>query len=98
MLCKNVVRDIILIVITLLSLKLTANNVREANSFTWFPIVEVAKLFAGIFITIIPAIAILKAGQNGSLAFIINLVTDQSTKLPINSMYFWLTGILSRFS
>jgi len=94
---QNVVRDIILIVITLLSLKLTANNVREANSFTWFPIVEVAKLFAGIFITIIPAIAILKAGQNGSLAFIINLVTDQSTKLPINSMYFWLTGILSSF-
>ncbi len=94
---QNVIRDIILIVITLLSLKLTANNVREANSFTWFPIVEVAKLFAGIFITIIPAIAILKAGQNGSLAFIINLVTDQSTKLPINSMYFWLTGILSSF-
>ena len=94
---QNIVRDIILIVITLLSLKLTANNVREANSFTWFPIVEVAKLFAGIFITIIPAIAILKAGQNGSLAFIINLVTDQSTKLPINSMYFWLTGILSSF-
>ena len=54
-------------------------------------------MFAGIFITIIPAIAILKAGQNGSLAFIINLVTDQSTKLPINSMYFWLTGILSSF-
>ena len=94
---QNVVRDIFLIVITLLSLKLTANNVREANSFTWFPIVEVSKLFAGIFITIIPAIAILKAGQNGSLAFIINLVTDQSTKLPINSMYFWLTGILSSF-
>ena len=31
------------------------------------------------------------------LAFIINLVTNSDTGLPINSMYFWLTGILSSF-
>ena len=48
-------------------------------------------------ITIIPAIAILKSGSDGSLAFIIRMVTDQSTNMPINSMYFWLTGILSSF-
>jgi len=62
----------------------------------WFPIVEVAKLFAGIFITIIPAIAILKAGNNGALSSIINSVSSKSGE-PINYMYFWLTGILSSF-
>ena len=53
-----------------------------------------AKLFAGIFITIIPAIAILSAGMNGKLGFLINMLTD-SDGLPINLVYFWLTGILS---
>ena len=94
---QNIMRDIILIVITLLSLKFTTKEIRDSNGFTWFPIVEVAKLFSAIFITIIPAIAILKAGKNGSLAFIIDLVTDSDSGLPINSMYFWLTGILSSF-
>ena len=97
LLLQNIVRDVILLIITILSLKLTSKRVRESNGFTWFPIVEVAKLFSGIFITIIPAIAILKAGSSGSLSFIINLVTDIKTSDPINSMYFWLTGILSSF-
>jgi Na+/H+ antiporter NhaD/arsenite permease-like protein len=57
--------------------------------------VEVAKLFAGIFITIIPAIAILKAGATGALAGIIQSVSNDSG--PVNYMYFWLTGILSSF-
>ena len=56
---------------------------------------EVAKLFAGIFITIIPAIAILKAGTKGDLSIIIQMVTDADG--PINIMYFWLAGILSSF-
>jgi Na+/H+ antiporter NhaD/arsenite permease-like protein len=66
------------------------------NGFTWFPILEVAKLFAGIFVTIIPAIAILKAGQNGSLSSILAVVTDSQGN-PVNIMYFWLTGLLSGF-
>ena len=94
---QNVFRDILLLAMTYLSLKLTDKKNRDNNGFTWFPIEEVGKLFSCIFITIIPAIAILKAGTNGSLSFIINLVTDQSTGNPINLMYFWLTGILSSF-
>ena len=66
------------------------------NGFTWFPILEVAKLFAGIFVTIIPAIEILKAGQNGSLGSILAVVTDSHGN-PVNIMYFWLTGLLSSF-
>ena len=53
-------------------------------------------LFAGIFITIIPAVAILKAGNNGALSSIIDIVVDSSGN-PVNSMYFWITGILSGF-
>jgi Na+/H+ antiporter NhaD/arsenite permease-like protein len=83
-------RDGFLILMGILSLIFTRKEVRESNEFTWFPIQEVAYLFAGIFMTIIPALAILKAGDKGSLAWLIN-----SVKQPYH--YFWITGILSSF-
>lgn len=92
----NIMRDISLVLLTLLSWKFTDLNIRNQNGFTWFPILEVAKLFAGIFITIIPAIAILSSGQNGVMSGVINIVTDSGGN-PVNTMYFWLTGILSSF-
>ena len=92
---QNIARDLILLALTLASWKITPISIRKANEYTWFPIIEVAKLFSGIFITIIPAIAILKSGANGSLAVVINSVTNESG--PINYMYFWATGILSSF-
>jgi Na+/H+ antiporter NhaD/arsenite permease-like protein len=70
-------------------------TIREENEFNWFPIVEVGKLFAGIFVTIIPAIAILKAGSQGALATVVESVSNDNG--PVNIMYFWLTGILSSF-
>ena len=93
---QNILRDILLLVITYLSLKLTKNKIRSMNGFTWFPILEVGKLFIGIFITIIPAISILKLGREGDLGFIVHLLTDSSGN-PLDVMYFWLTGILSAF-
>ena len=92
---QNIIRDILLLCLAYASWKYTAKEIREANEYTWFPIQEVAKLFAGIFITIIPAIAILKAGTEGALAAVINSVSSDSG--PVNHMYFWLTGILSSF-
>ena len=92
----NIMRDISLALLTLISWRFTDLNIRNQNGFTWFPILEVAKLFAGIFITIIPAIAILRAGQKGVMGAIINLVTDTAGN-PVNTMYFWLTGLLSGF-
>ena len=92
---QNIIRDILLLLLAYGSWKLTIKEIREANEYTWFPIQEVAKLFAGIFITIIPAIAILKSGTSGALAGIINSVSSDSG--PVNHMYFWLTGILSSF-
>ena len=93
---QNVMRDVLLLVIAWLSWRFTRPQIREGNGFTWAPIAEVAKLFAGIFITIIPAIAILRAGTKGALEPLVRLVTDGQGQ-PINAMYFWLTGILSSF-
>ncbi|SHN56406.1 sodium:proton antiporter [Desulfovibrio litoralis] len=93
---QNIARDVILVVIALLSLKLTTAENRRLNEFSWFPIVEVGKLFLGIFISMIPAIAILKAAHNGALRDLISLVTTPDGK-PVDVMYFWLTGMLSSF-
>ncbi len=92
---QNITRDVLLLVIAGLSLKLTDSESRRKNDFNWFPIIEVAKLFSGIFISMIPAIAILKAGENGALSSVINLVSHNGE--PVNIMYFWLTGLLSSF-
>lgn len=92
---QNLARDVLLLIITGISLKATDNVIREKNGFSWFPIEEVAKLFAGIFITIIPAISILKAGTKGVLSSVIDSVSHNGE--PINSMYFWATGALSSF-
>ncbi len=94
---QNIMRDILLLVITVVSWKMTDIKFRKANGFTWFPIKEVAKLFAGIFITIIPAIAILKAGNDGAMSALFNVVMNPETGNPVNKMYFWLTGFLSSF-
>jgi Na+/H+ antiporter NhaD/arsenite permease-like protein len=92
---QNVTRDFLLLGLAGLSWVMTPRAGRMANGFSWFPIVEVAKLFIGIFMTIIPVIAILKAGDHGRLAGLIQLVSHDG--VAINSMYFWLTGILSSF-
>lgn len=93
---QNLLRDACLIGIAVLSFRTTSSDTRDANEFSFGPVIEVAKLFAGIFVTIIPAIAILRAGRDGSLASVVNLVTTQDGQ-PINVMYFWLTGGLSSF-
>ncbi|ACB34257.1 conserved hypothetical protein [Leptothrix cholodnii SP-6] len=93
---EQVVRDVGLIVITLLSLEFTPHNARQQNQFNWAPMQEVAKLFAGIFLTIIPVLAMLKAGTAGAFAPIVNLVTAPDGQ-PIPAMYFWASGLLSSF-
>jgi Na+/H+ antiporter NhaD/arsenite permease-like protein len=93
---QNLLRDLLLLLITWVSWQFTDREHRRANEFNWHPILEVAKLFAGIFVTIVPVIAILKAGENGALSAVIGAVTDEAGQ-PQNAMYFWLTGILSSF-
>ncbi|CAN5397612.1 sodium:proton antiporter [soil metagenome] len=92
----GLVRDIGLIAITLLSLKITAAKVHADNQFEWAPMAEVAKLFAGIFLTIIPVIAMLKAGVNGPFGAVVSAVTRADGQ-PDPAMYFWAAGVLSSF-
>lgn len=69
---------------TALSLRFTPREVRASNRFEWGPIAEVAKLFIGIFVTMIPALAILRA--HGA---------DLGIDTPLE--FFWATGALSSF-
>jgi Na+/H+ antiporter NhaD/arsenite permease-like protein len=92
----GLLRDLGLIAITLLSLRLTPAQVHADNQFGWAPMQEVAKLFAGIFLTIIPVIAMLKAGADGPFGAVVRLVT-QPDGSPDVLMYFWITGALSSF-
>ena len=92
----GLVRDIGLVVVTVLSLQTTPSAVHHANQFEWGPMAEVAKLFAGIFLTIIPVIAMLRAGEQGPFGAIVAAVTRPDGQ-PNPAMYFWATGILSSF-
>jgi len=89
---------LILLSVTVISLKITPNAYREGNEFTWEPIKEVAKLFATIFLTMVPAIEMLKGVTNqvGPLGWINKIIINEDGS-NIDSMYFWLTGVLSSF-
>ncbi len=93
---QNVLRDAGLIIIALLSVRLTRDEHREANGFTWEPIREVAILFAGIFVCIIPVLAMLSAHEKGAFSWLLAAVTARDGS-PHDIAYFWLTGILSAF-
>jgi Na+/H+ antiporter NhaD/arsenite permease-like protein len=91
---SGLLRDAVLVLLASASWKTTPRRIRIENAFTWQPIQEVAMLFAGIFITIIPALAILKAGPHGALAGTMALVTGPDGG-PNDAAYFWVTGLLS---
>ena len=91
---QNLVRDASLVAIAGLSLWATPDTHRRANDFTWEPIREVAKLFAGIFVAIIPVMTMLQAGRNGAFAWLLSVVSERDG-LPNEVAYFWLTGLLS---
>ena len=93
---EKVLRDLALVALALLSLKLTPKAIREHNAFHWMPIVEVAKIFAGIFLTIIPVLAMLSAGRHGALAAVVSIVVDPAD-VPRDPVLFWVTGVLSAF-
>ena len=92
----GIARDVGLIIITLISLRITAKSVHNSNQFSWAPMQEVAKLFVGIFLTIIPVIAMLKAGINGPFSAIVAGITRPDGS-PDPAMYFWAAGLLSSF-
>ncbi|WP_374657848.1 sodium:proton antiporter [Inhella sp.] len=92
----SLLRDLGMVGVTLLSLALTPRGVRERNQFSWAPMQEVAKLFIGIFITMVPVLVMLQAGSAGPFAALVQSVSTPSGE-PIPAAYFWLTGALSSF-
>ncbi len=84
------------LVITVASMRLTPAALREANGFTWAAMAEVAKLFAAIFVTMAPMLAILRAGREGAAAGLVALTSTPEGQ-PIPAVYFWLSGALSSF-
>ncbi|WP_246570648.1 sodium:proton antiporter [Bradyrhizobium liaoningense] len=93
---EDLVRNLVLLAIAALSVWLTPDEHRQANGFTWEPIREVAKLFAGIFVAIIPVIAMLNAGHHGAFAWLLSAVTAPDGT-PREVAYFWFTGLMSAF-
>ena len=89
-------RDGLLVAVTLLSLAITPKGVRQANQFSWAPMQEVAKLFAAIFLTMAPVLAMLKAGEQGAFAAVARAVTGPDGQ-PQPWAYFWFAGLLSSF-
>jgi len=81
---ESPVREAVMIMMSLLSLKATPCRCHAQNSFSFEPISEVAILFAGIFVTMVPALAIL---------------AERGGELGLNQpwQFFWVTGILSSF-
>jgi Na+/H+ antiporter NhaD/arsenite permease-like protein len=82
--------------IAAISMWVTPRQLREDNGFAWGAIAEVAKLFAAIFVTMAPVLAILRAGAAGAAAPLVALTSGAGGE-PIPWVYFWLTGVLSSF-
>jgi Na+/H+ antiporter NhaD/arsenite permease-like protein len=78
------IRESVIIAMSLLSLLFTTHIVRESNNFTWEPIKEVAYLFLGIFITMVPCLLYLEAN-----AKTLGVVSPMQ--------FYFFTGLLSSF-
>jgi Na+/H+ antiporter NhaD/arsenite permease-like protein len=87
--------NVALLVVAAASWRLTSSATRSANHYSWRPMAEVAAIFAAIFLTIVPALIILRAGSRGALAPLVALVAPHGK--PVDAAYFWLTGTLSSF-
>jgi Na+/H+ antiporter NhaD/arsenite permease-like protein len=90
---EDLLRDGTLLAIAVVSLLLTPNEHQESNGFTWEPIRAVAILFGGLFACLIPVLAMLQAGNNGSFAWL--LTPMDGSVVPKEIAAFWLTGLLS---
>jgi Na+/H+ antiporter NhaD/arsenite permease-like protein len=91
---QDAARDAAMIAVGLASLFLTDRAARAANGFEWAPLAEVAKLFAAIFVCMAPLFAILEAGRDGPLAWLIEKMAGPDGA-PNPVAYFWFTGLVS---
>lgn len=90
---SNILRDVLLISISLISMKITPSEIRQKNEFSFAPLKEVAEIFIAIFITVTPIILLLHKGSNGSLSFIFDYISPLGEFSAVRS--FWISGGLS---
>jgi len=83
-------QEVILVALTLTAYGATASEHRERNAFTFGPIVEVAVLFAGIFVTMAPVLAILNGWSDGA-----RTVLGMRFGVTQPWEFFWAAGALS---
>jgi Na+/H+ antiporter NhaD/arsenite permease-like protein len=91
---SSLARDAIMLAIGCVSLAVTSKDLHIENGFRWEPFQEVAKLFAAIFICIIPVMAMLAAHAHGPFESIIGLLS-RADGTPNDKVYFWATGLLA---
>ena len=84
------IKEGLMLAMGVLGFMLTPKANREKNRFSFGPIIEVAVLFAGIFITMAPALLILNAWGNGD-----RQVLGMALGLSQPWQYFWASGLLS---
>lgn len=77
-------RELVLVIMAALSLYFTSKQLRTENNFNWEPIEEVAFLFLGIFITMVPALEYLK-------------INAPTLGIESPQQFYYLTGLLSSF-
>jgi Na+/H+ antiporter NhaD/arsenite permease-like protein len=77
-------RELVIVALTVISLRATPSRIRRANGFSAGPMIEVAVLFAGIFVTMVPALELLRL---------------RGSELGVREpwQFFWTTGVLSSF-
>lgn len=92
---SSVLRDGLLIIISVLSIKLSSGKERKRNGFSYAPIIEVAETFLAIFITVSPILNMLSVGKEGPLGFVFSAISPNGS-LDIFRC-FWIVGGLSMF-
>ncbi|HIU84411.1 MAG TPA: sodium:proton antiporter [Candidatus Aphodousia gallistercoris] len=93
---EAILRDVLFVIIGIVSLAATPKVARDGNQFSWDPILEVGKLFFGIFCCIVPVLEMLRAGHSGAFAPLVAMVTNADGTFN-NHMFFWMAGSLSSF-
>ncbi|MBK9099883.1 MAG: sodium:proton antiporter [bacterium] len=78
------IREAVILLAAYLSLLFTPRLLRVSNNFTWMPIQEVAYLFLGIFITMVPCLLYLEFNA-------------KSLGITSPTHFYYYTGLLSSF-
>jgi Na+/H+ antiporter NhaD/arsenite permease-like protein len=86
------VQEAAMVLLALAAWFATKPALRTENRFSWHPIVEVAVLFAGIFVCMAPALLVLNAWGQGA-----RTVAGVEFAMREPWQFFWATGVLSSF-